>query len=95
MLNTNQRLDKLAAMRCDFIARGMLPAGHTPRRNISLIPRPHQAEINDRDAEDNDEGPVEENVDGHVSLARTCGKSASLHKQLSLTPPKRATTHGI
>ena len=85
MLNTNQRLDKLAAMRSDFVARGMLPAGHAPGRNVSLIAPLHQAGINDIDAEDDDEGPVEENVDGHVSLARTCGKPIYLHKQPGLT----------
>jgi len=37
MLNTNQRLDKLAAMRSDFVACGMLPTGHAPGRNILLI----------------------------------------------------------
>ena len=80
MLNTNQRLDKLAAMRSDFVAHGMLLTGHAPGRNISLILLSHQARIEDVGAEDEDEGPVEEeNVDGHVSLARTRGKSTSLH----------------
>ena len=86
MLKTNQRLDKLAAMRSDFVARGMLPAGHAPGRNVSIIPMPHRAGINSVGAEDDDEGPVEqENVDGHVSLARTCGKFISLHEQPGLT----------
>ena len=74
MLNINQRLDKLAAMRSNFVARGMLPAGHTPGRNISLMLGPDRAGICDVNTgdDDDDEGPVEEeNVDGHVSLART------------------------
>ena len=85
MLNINQRLDKLAAMRSDFVACGMLPAGHNPGRNISLILGPHQARIRGADAEDDDGGPVEEeNVDGHVFLARTCGTSISFSEQPSL-----------
>ena len=76
MLKTNQCLDKLAAMRSDFVARGMLPAGNAPGRGVSLFTRPNQARNNDVDAQDDDEGPIdEENVEGHVSLARTCGKS--------------------
>ena len=79
MLNTNQRLDKLAAMRSDFVSRSMLPAGHAPGRNISLISPSHQAGVEDVGLEDDDEGPVEEeNVDGHVSLACKRGKSTSL-----------------
>ena len=73
MLHTIQRLEKLAAMRSDYVARGMLPAGHTSGRGISLI---LGAGINNVDADNDDGGPVEEeNVGGHVSLARTCGKS--------------------
>jgi hypothetical protein len=64
MLLTNQRLDKLAAMRSDFVARGMIPASHA---NV-LIPS--------TDHEDDEEGPSEgEVVDGHVDLARTRRKS--------------------
>jgi hypothetical protein len=85
MLQTNQRLDKLAAMRSDYIARGMLPAGHIPGRGTSLILGPHQVGTNNAGDDDNDEGPIEEeNVDGHVSLASTCGKSIPLGEQLSL-----------
>jgi hypothetical protein len=68
MLVINERLDKLTAMHTDFIARGMLPASHPPRRNLSANPTPNN---ND----DDDEGPVEEDVLGHVVLARTRGKS--------------------
>ena len=60
MLLINQRLDKLAAMRSDFIARGMLFGQNKPQDNN-----------NDDDKED--DGPVEENVLGNVSLARTRG----------------------
>jgi hypothetical protein len=85
MLNTNQRLDKLAAMCSDFVTCGMLSAGHAPGRNISLIAPLHQAGMNGVGAEDDDEGPVEEeNIDGHVSLACTCGKPIYLHKQPGL-----------
>ena len=71
MLLTIQRLDKLAAMRSDFVARGMLP-GQRPA-NVPQVTRPD-------DNEDEDDSPVEdsENVLGHVSLARTCGTFFSL-----------------
>ena len=72
MLVINQQLDKLAAMHTDFIARSILPAGHTPRRNISANPNPKQVIPNNND--DNDDSPVEEDVLGHVVLAHTCGK---------------------
>ena len=86
MLTINQRLDKLAAMCSDFIAHGMLPAGHPTGRNASLILTPHQAAIDNIGAEDDDEGPVEEkNVDGHVSLAHTRGTSISAREQPILT----------
>ena len=84
-------------MHSDFVACGMLPAGHVPGRNVSLILGPRQAGINDVDAEDDDEGPVEEeNVDGHVSLARTCGKSISLseHTSLTFSRTQLSTGHG-
>jgi hypothetical protein len=64
MLTVIERLDKLAAMHSDFVARGMLPAGHAPGRNVSYM------------LESQDEGPVEgEVVLGHVEMARTRGKS--------------------
>jgi hypothetical protein len=74
MLLINQRLDKLAAMYTDFVARGMLPAGHPLGRNLSANANPRQATHEDDD--DDDGGPVEENVLGHVVLARTRGKSS-------------------
>jgi len=80
MLVINQRLDKLAAMHTDFVARGMLPAGHPPWRNLSAHPNPKQVtpgnnDDNNDDDDDDDGAPVEENVLGHVVLARTRGKS--------------------
>jgi hypothetical protein len=77
MLKTNQRLDKLSAMRADFVARGMLPAGHMPPPNVSFLPRPidNQPVCDNDDGNDNDDiGPVDANVLGHVVLARVCGK---------------------
>ena len=97
MLNTNQRLYKIAAMHSDFVARGMLPAGHAPGRGVSHILAPRQAGINGIDPDDDDEGPVEEeNVDGHVSLARTCGKSipSSKHTSLTFSRTQLSTGHG-
>lgn len=65
MLLTNQRLDKLAASRANFIARGMLP----PER----VPPFHDK---DDDDEAREAGPVDEDrVLGHVNLARTRGES--------------------
>lgn len=67
MLVINQRLDKLTAMHTDFVARSMLPADHPPGRNCSV-----NLTLNN---DDDDEGPVEEEVLGHVVLARTRGMS--------------------
>lgn len=73
MLLTNQRLDKLAAMRSDFAARGMLPAGHAAGRQITHILKPSQHILNN---EEDDSGPVEEeDILGHVILAQTRGMS--------------------
>jgi hypothetical protein len=79
MLMTNQHLDKLAAMQADFVAHGMLPAGHMPPPNVSFLPRPIDnppARDNDSDGDNDNEGPVDSdmNVLGHVVLARFCGK---------------------
>ncbi|KAJ7269028.1 hypothetical protein C8J57DRAFT_1609187 [Mycena rebaudengoi] len=60
MLQTNQRLDKLAASRADFIERGMLPPVHTPGPDKRKPPD-----------EDDDGGPIDEaRVEGNVVLAR-------------------------
>ncbi|KAJ7648793.1 hypothetical protein DFH06DRAFT_1423544, partial [Mycena polygramma] len=57
MLLTNQRLDKLAASRADFVERGMLPP--------NFVPVPDKA-IDDEEAEEIDSP----RVDGNVVLAR-------------------------
>ena len=76
MLQVNQRLDKLAAMRSDFVARGMLPAGHVGCTQISHIPKPSQ-ELSDN--EDYDSGPVEGlDILECVVLAHTRGTSIFL-----------------
>jgi hypothetical protein len=74
MLLINQRLDKLAAMRCDFAKRGMLPGGHTANPSTSQGPE-HLNFPSGKDDEDEDEGPVEDREDilGHVVLARNRG----------------------
>ncbi|KAG6807727.1 hypothetical protein H0H92_006594 [Tricholoma furcatifolium] len=67
MLMTNQRLDKLAASRADFVARGKLLADHSP------LPTGFAADlIDDGGAPNEDGGPVnDEFVVGNVVLART------------------------
>lgn len=72
MLLINQRLDKLAAMRSSFAARGMLPGGRPAVANTPQAPHSLQLPTN-QDGEDDDGGPVEEDVLGHVVLARTRG----------------------
>jgi hypothetical protein len=64
MLVINQRLDKLAAMHTDFVAHGMLPAGHPPWRNLSTDPTLKLVTPDNND--DDDRAPVKENVMGHV-----------------------------
>lgn len=84
MLLTNQRLDKLAAMHSDFVARGMLLGGRASSRNLSHVFRPG---IIGEDAEANDADPaLEEDVLGNVILARTCGMSFFGTKVLNLIP---------
>lgn len=60
MLQTNQRLDKLHALRVDFIKRKMIPPFH------EMVAK----EIN----EDEEAGPVDDLVSGSVVLARRPGK---------------------
>jgi len=84
MLLTNQRLDKLAAMRSDFVSRGMLPGGHASCRNISRV---FNRRIIGNDEEVNGAGPLmEENVLGNVVLAHTRGMSFSGPKTPYLNP---------
>ncbi|KAH9021931.1 hypothetical protein EDB84DRAFT_1511344 [Lactarius hengduanensis] len=83
MLLINQRLDKLAAMRSDFFSRDLLLGLHL---GVSQAPHPQHTSTEEDDGgeddggeddggeddgEDDDVGPMEENVLGHVSLART------------------------
>ncbi|PPQ92029.1 hypothetical protein CVT25_004763 [Psilocybe cyanescens] len=69
MLMTNQRLDKLAASRADFIASGMLPPDRPPPLRDCLQELVYAQ--NDL-KQDEDGGPsIEEKVLSHVHLART------------------------
>jgi hypothetical protein len=89
MLATIQRLDKFAALRSNFAARGMIPAGHAtsggeirllhPRE---LIPTKHGEAAKDQDQDqeiydsDKDDGWSKDmNTLRHVKLAQRCGKS--------------------
>jgi hypothetical protein len=74
MLLIIQHLDKLAAMRSDFTARGMLPGRHSAN-----VPQVTCLDKNNNE-DDEDDTPVEdlENVLGHVSLAQTHGTLFSL-----------------
>jgi len=62
MLLTNQRLDKLARIRVDFVERGLLPPSYAPP------PKPLV-----QDDDDDEEGPEDAVVTGNVTLARTRG----------------------
>ena len=65
MLLTNQRLDKLAAARVDFVRRGMLHPSYDAAPVPMLLPP----------GEDDDaEGPVDDIVMGNVVLARCRGE---------------------
>lgn len=72
MLLTNQRLDKLAAMRADFVERDMLPGSHIAN---STPQGPKHRRMPTDDDDDDDEGPVDEDILGHVTLARNRGMS--------------------
>jgi hypothetical protein len=72
MLTINDRLDKLATARVDFIERGML-AGPAARPLALAHPG---APVPDAEDDDDDLGaPDERNIIGEVKLARTPGKS--------------------
>lgn len=79
MLLTNQRLDKLAAMCVDFTSRGMIHGVDTLGRNMP--PPPNAQEIPSTD-DDEDKGPVDDNITGHVVLAQTRGMFYSHYKLL-------------
>jgi hypothetical protein len=74
MLQINQRLDKLAMMHSDFVARGMLPGGHASGRNISQILKPMNPGSEHEGGDEEDAWAFEgHDVDAHVVLAQTCG----------------------
>ncbi|KAL0958413.1 hypothetical protein HGRIS_000554 [Hohenbuehelia grisea] len=61
MLVTNQRLDKLAALRTMFVDKGMLLPSHDTKTSVA---------IDGSDDEDDDGGAIDEVVTGSVVLAR-------------------------
>jgi len=72
MLHINQQLDKLSAMRSNFIAHGMLLGGHTSRQHMSLFLKPSVVGLGGEDEDNEDDGPVEgDNVLAHVILAQS------------------------
>jgi hypothetical protein len=75
MLLTNQRLDKLAASKVDFIARGML-SGPLPALGVVL----EAVEDDDGDEDDTVAGP---RVMAEVFLARTPGTLFSIRLSIS------------
>jgi hypothetical protein len=70
MILTNQRLDKLAAARVDFKARGMLTA---PLFGELVEPEPLPPSES-LDEEDDDGGAVDDDVLGEVLLAQKPSK---------------------
>ena len=73
MLVTNQRLDKLAAARVDFQARGMLK---TPLFGEANVPQAAPlTNLDDDDDDDDDEGALDEDVLGEVVLSKKPCKS--------------------
>jgi hypothetical protein len=74
MLETNQRLDKLAVYRVDVFARSMLNGPCLAPNIIPIPPLPAQALPPSRDLDDDSvDGP---RVLASVSLARTRGSAA-------------------
>ncbi|KAJ7602107.1 hypothetical protein B0H17DRAFT_1165319 [Mycena rosella] len=73
MLTINERLDKLAASRVDFVERGMLP-GRAPPPHVPRPPLPaHDGDIvpPQEDADDDDGGASDrQDILGEVTLAR-------------------------
>jgi hypothetical protein len=84
MLVTNQRLEKLAAMQSDFVARGMLPGGHKSGKNMTT--HVFEPKYSSRGEEDDAWPAEEENVLGNVVLARTRGMLFSLITTLIRKP---------
>lgn len=79
MLVINQRLDKLAAARADYVERGMLPLTYSTSRpslpNALRFPPQAGASVDDEVEEENQD--IEAAL-SHVSLARTRGEYAVL-----------------
>jgi len=76
MLQINQQLDKLAAMRSDFATCGMLPGGHASRRQPLHILKPSDLGANGKGGNKEDAWAIEgPNVLAHVILAQTHGMS--------------------
>ncbi len=78
ILVANARLDKIAATRSHLAASDLLPGGRTAVSSTSQGPHPPHLP-SDGDGEDDDGGPVEEDVLGHVVLARTPGMLIALN----------------
>jgi hypothetical protein len=69
MLLTNQRLDKLAAARVDFVDRGMLPPTiFRPQNYLQVAIKRNQ---NAEDSDDDEDQNCSEMVEANVVLART------------------------
>jgi hypothetical protein len=97
MLLVNQRLDKLAAMRNDFAARGMIPSGHAAGRQITNLLEHSRRSRRAFDYEAEDNGPVDtedEVILGHVILAHTRGTSFNSVDEMISNWAKLASTHG-
>jgi hypothetical protein len=78
MLKIIDRLDKLAAMRSDFVARGMLPAGHAgpPGRNVSYTREGQESAecVGDNGHKEADGGAIDQEfILGRVELS--CSRS--------------------
>jgi hypothetical protein len=114
MLLTNQRLDKLAAMRSNFASRGMICGVDAVGRNMPPPPSHVQASPlnggsdedddgpghaqafapNGGDDDDDDGGPVDEDITGHVVLARTRGMFYFIYNCLCLDLEQGASILG-
>ena len=80
MLQINQRVEKLTAMHVDFIARGMLPGGHTPGRQLSHPLRASHLVSDSEGGDEEDSWAVEgRDIDAHVVLAQTRGMSLTIY----------------
>jgi hypothetical protein len=84
MLLINQCLDKLKAMRSDFVFCGMLPAGHIPSSSVSFHPPknngpPTSGDHNGSNRDNSSGEPVDEMVLGHVVLARSRSEYCSVY----------------